>query len=45
MDKIEMILQAREYQYEYPQTDLTEFFQFVKDKLELEETKKFMMKF
>ena len=39
MDKIEMVFQALDYEKKYPDKDLTEFYDYVKDKLILEESK------
>lgn len=40
MDKIEMLYQALDYERSYPEKDLSEFFDYVKDRLQLEESKK-----
>lgn len=39
MDKIEMVIQALDYEKKYPGKDLVEFYNYVKDKLKLEESK------
>ncbi len=39
MDKIEMVLQALEYERAYPGKDLTEFFDWVNGKLKMEESR------
>jgi len=39
MDKIEMIIQANDYMKKYPNKNLNEFYDYVKDRLELEESK------
>lgn len=39
MDKIELTIQTLDYEKKYPDKDFTEFYDYVKDKLELEESK------